>query len=110
MKTHVVTLTYQDCAARYELSETELRTYADLGLLGADAATNTIQAEPDHLALLSRLRHELGLSAEGIDVVLAMRRRLLALQRELVHQRARARQLEHLLGHAGPTHDADDWL
>lgn len=110
MKTHVITLTYRDCAARYELSEADLRSFTELGLLAADAATDTIRDEPDHLALLARLRHELGLSPEGIDVVLALRRRLLAVQHELMHQRARARQLEYLLGHAGPTHDADDWL
>ena len=110
MKTHIISITYHDCARRYGLSEADLRGFVDLGLLGTDSNTDTIQDEPEHLARLARLQHELGLSKEGIDVVLAMRQRLLALQHELMLQRARARQFEHLLGSAGPTLDADDWL
>ncbi|MBC8082602.1 MAG: hypothetical protein H7Z21_05265 [Hymenobacter sp.] len=110
MKTHFIRITYHDCALRYGLSETDLRGFVDLGLLTADSATDTITDEPDHLARLARLQHELGLSREGIDVVLAMRQRLLALQHELMRQSARARQFEHLLGSTGPTLDADDWL
>lgn len=109
METHLIRITYYDCALRYGLSETDLRGFVDLGLLGADPATDTIHDEPDHLARLARLRHDLGLSEEGIDVVLAMRQRLLALQQELMQQRARARQYESLLGSTGPLFDADDW-
>ena len=110
MKTHIISITYHDCALRYGLSETDLHDFADLGLLATDPTTGTIQEEPDHLARLARLHHELGLSKEGIDVVLAMRQRLLTLQHELMLQRARARQFEHLLNSTGPTLDADDWL
>lgn len=110
MKTHIISITYHDCALRYGLSENDLRGFADLGLLATDPAAGTIREEPDHLARLARLHHELGLSKEGIDVVLAMRQRLLSLQHELMLQRARARQFEHLLGSIGPTLDAEDWL
>ncbi|HEX8427925.1 hypothetical protein [Hymenobacter sp.] len=110
MKTHIIRITYHDCALRYGLSEADLRGFADLGLLATDSTTDTIHDEPEHLARLARLQHELGLSKEGIDVVLAMRQRLLSLQHELMLQRARARQFEHLLGSTGPTLDADDWL
>ena len=110
MKTHIISITYHDCALRYGLSEADLREFVDLGLLGTDSTTGTIHDEPEHLARLARLRHELGLSKEGIDIVLAMRQRLLSLQHELMLQRARARQFEHLLGSTGPTLDADDWL
>lgn len=110
MKTHIISITYHDCALRYGLSEADLRGFVDLGLLGTDATADTIQDEPEHLARLARLQHELGLSKEGIDVVLAMRQQLLALQHELMLQRARARQFEHLLTSTGPTLDADDWL
>ncbi len=110
MKTHLIRISYHDCALRYGLSETDLRGFVDLGLLTSDPATDTINDEPEHLARLARLQHELGLSKEGIDVVLAMRQRLLSLQHELMLQRARTRQFEHLLGTTGPTLDADDWL
>lgn len=110
MKTHLITITYHDCALRYGFSETDLHGFADLGLLALDPVAGTIQEEPDHLARLARLHHELGLTKEGIDVVLAMRQRLLTLQHELMLQRARARQFEHLLGSTGPTLDAEEWL
>jgi|GEM_PF-1025035 len=110
METHIITISYHDCATQYELSETDLRGFVELGLLGAGPTTDTIRDEPDQLALLARLHHELGLSQEGIDIVLAMRQRLLTLQKELAHQRARARQLEHMLRSNGPMLDADDWL
>ena len=110
MKTYRISITYAECTRRYGLSEPDLRGFVDLGLLATDPATDTIHDKPGHLARLARLHHELGLSREGIDVVLAMRRRLLSLQRELQHQQALTRQLEHLLGYAAPTQDADDWL
>ena len=110
METHFITITYHDCATRYELSEADLHSFVELGLLGAGPTTDTIRDEPDRLALLARLHHELGLSHEGIDVVLAMQQRLLALQTELAYQRARVHQLEHLLRSTGPLLDADDWL
>lgn len=109
METHLVTITYHECATRYELSENTLRELVALGLLGTDPVADAIRDEPDHLARLARLHHELGLSTEGIDIVLAMRQRLLELQRELSRQRARAHQLEALLRSLGPALDADDW-
>ena len=108
METHIITITYHDCASQYELSETDLQGFVELGLLSTGPTPGTIRDEPDHLARLARLHHELGLSREGIDVVLAMRQRLLSLQAELVYQRARARQLESLLQNTGPLLDADD--
>ena len=45
-----------------------------------------------------------------VGVRFAVPQRLLALQHELMLQRARARQFEHLLSSTGPTLDADDWL
>lgn len=110
MKTTLIRLTYHDCAARFGLSETEVRDFVDFGLLGTDPAANTILDEPDHLARLARLHHELGLNREGIEVVLAMRQRLLALQQEVQLLRTRARQAEHLLAGPSPSLDADDWL
>lgn len=110
METRFITITYHECASQYELSESDLRGFVELGLLGAGPSSDTIRDEPDHLARLARLHHELGLSQEGIDVVLAMRQRLLSLQTELAYQRARARQLEHLLLGSGPLLDADDLL
>ena len=110
MKTSIISITYRECALRYDLSEADLRGFVDLGLLGTDPVADTIQDKPGHLARLARLHHELELSKEGIDVVLAMRQRLLSLQRELILLRARTQQFEHLLGSTGPTLDADDWL
>lgn len=111
METHTIVITYHDCASRYALTETDLRGFVEVGLLAAGPAPDTILLdEPDHLALLSRLHHELQLSHEGIEVVLAMRQRLLHLQAELIRQRARTRQLELLLRGSAPLLDADDWL
>ncbi|RAK62714.1 chaperone modulator CbpM [Hymenobacter edaphi] len=94
--THYVTLTFRDCASTYGLSETVLHELADLGWLRLqpEAAEPLIEDEADHLARLARLHHELHLAPEGIDLVLAMRRRLVQLQYELTRQSARAAQLE----------------
>ena len=111
MQTHIITITYRDCALTYGLSERDLREFVDLGLLqAAPDASDTIQDEPDHLARLARLHLDLGLSKESIDVVLAMRRRLLQLQAEVQLQRSRAYQLQQALHGTGPVFDADDWL
>ena len=111
MQTHIITITYHDCASTYGLSEADLREFVDLGLLRtAPDVPDTIQDEPDHLARLARLHLDLGLGKEGIDVVLAMRQRLLQLQAEVQRQRSRAYQLEQFLRGGGPIFDADDWL
>lgn len=110
METHRITITYHDCASQYELTETDLRGFVELGLLAAGPRPGTIHDEPEQVARLSRLHHELELSHAGIEVVLAMRQRLLNLQAELTRQQARARQLEFLLRNAGPQLEADDWL
>ncbi|AIZ62657.1 hypothetical protein PK28_01320 [Hymenobacter sp. DG25B] len=107
METHIITITYRECAAVYGLSETDLREFTEFGLVQRAEAPDTILAEPDHLARLARLQHDLGLSPEGVDIVLAMRQRLLSLQAELQRQQARAAQLERLLGGSAPTFDID---
>lgn len=107
METHFITITYRECAAVYGLSETDLREFTDFGLVQPADVPDTIRAEPDHLARLARLQHDLGLSAEGVDIVLAMRQRLLSLQAELRRQQARAAQLERLLGGSAPALDID---
>ena len=101
----IITITFHDCALRYGLSESDLHEFVDLGLLNPADTPDTLQAEPDHLARLARLHHELGLSTEGIDIVLAMRRRMLDLQAELARQRARVAQLEYYLNNSGPLMD-----
>ena len=53
METHFITITYQDCATRYELSEADLHSFVELGLLGAGPTNDTIRDEPDQLALLA---------------------------------------------------------
>ncbi|MGY2130642.1 chaperone modulator CbpM [Hymenobacter sp. HD11105] len=101
----IITITFRDCASRYGLSENDLHEFVDLGLLHPAEEPDTLQDEPDQLARLARLHHELGLSVEGIDVVLAMRRRMLKLQAELALQRARIAQLERYLHGSGPLMD-----
>ncbi|HEX8349806.1 MAG TPA: chaperone modulator CbpM [Hymenobacter sp.] len=110
METHIITITYRDCAAAYGLSEKDLREFVDLGLVQQAEAPDTIRDEPEHLARLARLQHELGINKEGIDIILAMRRRLLYLQQALNQQQARTTQLERYLRGSGPTVEADDWL
>lgn len=108
METHVITITYHDCATTYGLREQDLREFVDLGLLQlAPGLPDTIRDEPEHLARLARLQHDLGLSTTAIDVVLAMRRRMQHLQHELARQQARARQLEHFLRGSGQAFDVD---
>lgn len=110
METHGIIITYHDCASQYALSETDLRGFVELGLLAAGPGPDTIHDEPDQLARLARLHHELELSHESIAVVLAMRQQLVRLQVELTRQQARTQQLEFLLGGSGPLLDADEWL
>lgn len=110
METHIITISYRDCATTYGLSEQDLREFVDLGLLRAADAPDAIRDEPEHLARLARLHHDLGINKEGIDIILAMRRRLLYLQQALALQTARATQFERNLRNSGPTLEADDWL
>jgi chaperone modulatory protein CbpM len=101
----IITITFHDCAVRYGLSEPDLHEFVDLGLLQPAEAPDTLRAEPDHLARLARLHHELGLSTESIDIVLMMRRQMVELQAELAYQRARVAQLERYLNGSGPLMD-----
>jgi len=103
METHLLTLTFQECTVRYGLSAADLHAFLDVGLLRpAPAPETVIVDEPDELPRLARLHHELGLPAEALDVILAMRRRLVQLQATLAHEQARARQLEDFLRGSGP--------
>ncbi|UOQ79015.1 hypothetical protein MUN84_11100 [Hymenobacter sp. 5516J-16] len=108
METHHIILSFHECATRYGLSETDVREFLELGLLHAAPDTpNALHEEPDHVALLARLHHELGLSKDSLEVILAMRQRLEQLQQELGQQRARVRQLEVFLRGTGPMLDID---
>ncbi|RYU81046.1 chaperone modulator CbpM [Hymenobacter persicinus] len=107
MATHLITITVRDYATRYGLSETDVHEFVDLGLLSPAELPETIQAEPDHLVRLARLHHELGISKEAIDIVLAMRQRLLEMQEALARQTARTAQLERYLRGSGPVLDPE---
>ncbi|WP_139925188.1 chaperone modulator CbpM [Hymenobacter sp. DG01] len=108
METQFIILTIRECATQYGLSEADVREFVDLGLLHpAPGTPDSLQEEPDHIARLVRLHHELGLSKDSLEVVMAMRRRLEQLQQELTRQRARVRQLEVFLHGSGPTFDLD---
>ncbi|RSK43717.1 chaperone modulator CbpM [Hymenobacter rigui] len=106
METHIITITFHECAAQYGLNEADVREFVELGLLQAAPDTpNALREEPLHVARLSRLYHDLGLSKDSLEVVLAMRQRLEQLQQELRQQRARVRQLEVFLSGSGPLLD-----
>lgn len=100
METSVLILSYAECQARYGLSRQELSEFVGLGLLqSAPAPADAVEVEePDELLpRLARLHHGLGLSPDAIDVILAMRQRLLRLQAALNRETTRARQLEQFL-------------
>jgi chaperone modulatory protein CbpM len=98
METPILTLTFQECRTRYGFTQAELQDFLLAGLLQPAAAPDTILVdEPDELPRLARLHYEFGLPAEALDIILAMRRRLEQLQAALVHETARARQLERFL-------------
>ncbi|MBJ6107842.1 hypothetical protein JAO73_02385 [Hymenobacter sp. BT523] len=98
METHLITLTFQECNVRYGLAPAELHEFLQAGLLRAAPAPETVIVdEPDELPRLARLYHELSLPPEALDVILAMRQRLVRLQALLAHETARARQLENFL-------------
>lgn len=96
MPTHLITLTFQECRTRYGLDANDLRTFVDYGLLDAAPAPDTVAVEEPDVLLprLARLHHELGLSPEAVDIILAMRQRLEHLQTALRYETARNRQLE----------------
>lgn len=103
METHILTLTFQECSARYGLEPVALHEFLQAGLLRAAAAPETVIVdEPDDLPRLARLHHELGLSPDALDIILTMRRRLVRLQATLAYETARAQQLEAFLRGAGP--------
>ena len=98
MEMHGLTLTYQECSARYGLAPAALHEFLQAGLLRAAPAPETVIVdEPDDLPRLARLYHELGLAPEALDVILGMRQRLVQLQATLARETARARQLENFL-------------
>ncbi|TGE26736.1 chaperone modulator CbpM [Hymenobacter metallicola] len=107
METHFITITLHECSARYGLSEADVREFVDLGLLDESTTPGAIQGEADHVARLARLHHDLGMSKEAIDIIVAMRRRLVALQEALAQQTARTTQLERFLRGSGPVIDTD---
>lgn len=107
METKLITITLLECSAQYGLSETDVREFVDLGLLRAAETPDAVQGEAEHLARLARLHHDLGMGKEAIDVIVAMRRRLVALQEALAQQTARATQLERFLRGPGPVIEAD---
>jgi chaperone modulatory protein CbpM len=93
-------ITYQECNTRYGLSAAELQEFIEVGLLRPAPAEATLELDEEDYELLprlARLYHELGINKEGIDIILAMRQRLVQLQAEVHYQSARARQLEQLL-------------
>ena len=103
METHILTLTFQECSARYGLAPAALHEFLQAGLLRPAPAPETVLVdEPDDLPRLARLYHELGLPTEALEVILAMRQRLVQLQATLAYERARARQLEEFLRGTGP--------
>lgn len=103
METHILTLTFQECSSRYGLGPAAVHEFVQAGLLRAAPAPETVIVdEPDDLPRLARLHHELGLPTEALDVILAMRQRLVRLQAALAHERARAQQLEDFLRGGGP--------
>lgn len=108
METHIITLTFRQCATRYGLSEADVREFVDLGLLHpAPDTPDALHEEPEHIARLARLHQELGLSKDSLEVVMALRQRLEQAQQELARQRARVRQLELFLRGSGPLLDVD---
>ncbi|TGE21224.1 hypothetical protein E5K00_13080 [Hymenobacter aquaticus] len=107
METHIITITLRECSTQYGLSEADVREFIDLGLLQAADTPDAIFGEADHLARLARLHHDLGLSKEAIDVIVAMRQRLVVVQEALARQTARATQLERYLRGSGPVVETD---
>ena len=103
METHILTLTFQECSARYGLGTVVLQEFLQAGLLRLAPAPETVIVDaPDDLPRLVRLHHELGLSPEALDVIVAMRQRLVQLQAQLASESARAQQLEAFVRGAGP--------
>lgn len=103
METQILILTFQECSARYGLAPAALHAFLQAGLLRPAPAPETVFVdEPDDLPRLARLHHELGLSPEALDIILAMRQRLVRLQATLDYETARARQLENFLLGNGP--------
>lgn len=98
-------LTFQECSVRYGLDAQELRSFLAFGLLRPAPTPDAVEVddEPDELLpRLARLHRGLGVPAETLDLVLAMRQRLLGLQAALARETARARQLEQFLQGRGP--------
>ena len=103
METTFITLTFQECAVRYGLAPAALHDFLQAGLLRAASTPETVIVdEPDDLPRLARLHYELGLAPEALDIILAMRQRLVRLQASLARETARARQLEDFLLGGGP--------
>ena len=103
METTFITLTFQECAVRYGLAPAALHGFLQAGLLRAASTPETVIVdEPDDLPRLARLHYELGLAPEALDIILAMRQRLVRLQASLARETARARQLEDFLLGGGP--------
>ena len=107
MEAHTIIITFHECVTHYGLSEADIRDFVELGLLQpAPDTPNALREEPDHVARLARLHHDLGLSKDSLEVVLAMRQRLMQLQQQLSWHQTRVRQLESFLRGSAPTLDS----
>jgi len=96
MKTHQF-IELREVSERYRIDFEVCRQFAEFGIVTTTVENNTLYIEPEDVPTLRHavsLYRDLGVNTEGIDVILAMRQRIIQLQDEVDHLTRRAERLE----------------
>lgn len=92
-----IQLTIEEFAAQSGVETTVIRQFIEIGLIAPRRERNQDCLTADDMVYawqLIRLHRDLGINAEGIEVILSMRQQLATLRRELAAERYKNQQLE----------------
>ncbi|MDA3948956.1 MAG: hypothetical protein PF508_06995 [Spirochaeta sp.] len=87
----------REVSERFHIDFEVCRQFADFGIVTTTVENDTLYIEPEDVSTLRHavsLYRDLGVNTEGIDVILAMRQRIVQLQEEVDHLTRRAERLE----------------
>lgn len=87
----------REVSERFHIDFEVCRQFADFGIIATIAKDDTLYIEPEDVQTLRHavsLYRDLGVNQEGIDVILAMRQRIVQLQDEVEYLTRRTERLE----------------
>lgn len=87
----------REVSERFRIDFEVCRQFAEFGIVATIVEDDTLYIEPEDVSTLRHavsLYRDLGVNTEGIDVILAMRQRIVQLQHEVEHLSRRAERQE----------------